>query len=151
MSLHYGSLFLDRWRDVKAEDMLDHWVNELGAFNAPTIGRALKSLDSHPLPPSLPEFKTLCKAFYEPPAAQRLEHAQASPEEANEGMAKVREIIGSLGQKTDFRDWARQIVRLWDEGRYPWIAGYEIACRALGVEPKPRPVKVSGKDAQYAN
>ena len=152
MSLHYGSLFLDRWREVKAQDMLTHWINEIGAYNGQTIGRALKALDSHQLPPSLPEFKALCKAFFEPPAAMRLEHAPATQAEADASMAKVREVVGSLtAEKTDYRKWAREIVELWDEGRYPYIAGYETACRALGVNPRPRPFKPSHKDAQYAN
>ncbi len=152
MSLHYGSLFIDRWRDVNPDDMQAHWINELGAYNAPTIGRALKSLDSHLLPPSLPEFKALCKAFYEPAPAPRLEHPPVSPEEASEGMAKVREIVGSVTtEKTDCRKWATDIVRMWDEGKYPWIAGYEIACGVLNLTPKPRPGKASSRDRQYAN
>lgn len=143
MTLHYGSLFLDRWAEVKGTDMLDHWINELGSYNALTIGRALKALDSHPLPPSLPEFKALCKAFYEPLAVPRLEHVPASPEEAEAGLTQVRTIVESLTTKTtDYKKWAHEIVQLWDEGKYPWIAGYEIACGALGIMPKPRPARV---------
>ena len=152
MALHYGSLFIDRWRDVNPDEMQTHWANELGPYNAPTIGRALKALDGNPLPPSLPEFKALCKAFYEPPATPRLESVPASQEEANASLVKVREIVGLVtAEKSDYRKWAREIIELWDEGEYSWIAGYEIACRAMNITPNPRPVMASARDRQYAH
>ncbi len=150
MTLHYGSLFSDRWAQVSAEDMQSHWLAELGPFNGDAIGQALKALDSHPLPPSLPEFKALCKAFYKPAEAPMLEHAKATPEEARENREKVRVIVGGLGKPKDYRQWARNIVQLWDEGKYPSLVGYELACAAVGITPKPKPI-FSKKDRAYAD
>lgn len=42
------------------------------------------------------------------------------------------------------REWARKIIERWDRGEFPteWHHPYRLACKALGVEPKPHPDKV---------
>jgi len=40
--------------------------------------------------------------------------------------------------------WARNIVSEWDRGDYPkkYESAYRLACKALGVEPKPHPESI---------
>lgn len=35
-------------------------------------------------------------------------------------------------------DWAKWIVEQWDKGEYPSFYGYQLACRALGINQKPK-------------
>jgi len=42
------------------------------------------------------------------------------------------------------REWARKIIERWDRGEFPteWHHPYRLACKALGVEPKPHPESI---------
>jgi hypothetical protein len=63
MALTYGRLFSDRWAGIDPEELKKHWAHSLGNHNAETIMKAIEGLDRFSFPPTLPEFKALCKSL----------------------------------------------------------------------------------------
>ena len=159
MGLHYGAAFTQKWLGVASIDMKEHWANELSGFTGEAIARALKSLDSHEFPPSVPEFKTLCKSFQKSPELPKLEILPMSSNEAESALKNLRAVTGiemNNGDPcfdkdhNDYKKWARDIIKLWDEGKYRTRVGYRLACEALHLTPKPAPYKFI-KEYQHAN
>lgn len=67
MASAYGSLFADRWRGVNLVDVKRDWAEQLGAFTGEELRRGLDNLPT--FPPTLPEFKALCRPKPHPEAA----------------------------------------------------------------------------------
>lgn len=63
MATLYGSLFLDRWREVDPRSLRETWAVELAGFRdkPEAIRDALAALRDVPLPPTLPEFMAMCR------------------------------------------------------------------------------------------
>ncbi len=153
MALNYGSSFADKWAGVNPDQLQAYWIEELGQFNAIAIGAALKALDTHPFPPSLPEFKALCKAYHRPPEAPRLEAKPATPEEAAAALKNLQRITGLSLERgpTDYKKCWHEIQEGWRNGTYKSRYGYLLSCQVLGVEPIPAPVRAANKDAACAD
>lgn len=61
MAAMYGSLFTDRWKDIKPEEIKAVWFEELSNYSVEQVAIAVKDLISHDFPPSLPMFAKLCE------------------------------------------------------------------------------------------
>ena len=61
----YGTLWLDRWSGCSLEEVRAVWAAELAEVSLESIRLALKALDSA-FPPSLPQFRALCRQFRPP-------------------------------------------------------------------------------------
>lgn len=57
----YGSLFTDRWKDIKPEEIKAVWFEELSVYSVEQVAIAVKDLIAHDFPPSLPMFSKLCE------------------------------------------------------------------------------------------
>lgn len=72
MSLSYGKKFTDQWGELDSEKMETHWCKHLTGFTPREFKRGLAAMENCAWPPSLPEFKKLCRppldstvAYYE--------------------------------------------------------------------------------------
>jgi hypothetical protein len=72
MLLSYGKKFTDQWASADAEKMETHWCMHLTGFTPREFKRGLGAMENLAWPPSLPEFKKLCRppldstvAYYE--------------------------------------------------------------------------------------
>ena len=72
MLLAYGKKFIDQWQGVDTDKLVAHWARELSDFTGPEIRKGLDAMDVLDWPPSLPQFKKLCRppidntvAYYE--------------------------------------------------------------------------------------
>lgn len=72
MLLSYGKKFIDQWSGVSTDKLILHWSQGLSGYSGQEIRRGLDALASKDWPPSLPEFKKLCRppiddvvAYYE--------------------------------------------------------------------------------------
>lgn len=72
MLLEYGKKFTDQWGMVATDDMIRHWANELAGYTGPEMAKGVAALSTKTFPPTLPEFKTMCRppvdatrAYYE--------------------------------------------------------------------------------------
>jgi hypothetical protein len=61
MLLSYGKKFLDQWAGVDTDKLVRHWSEELASFTREELGRGYAALESREWPPTLPEFKKLCR------------------------------------------------------------------------------------------
>jgi hypothetical protein len=62
MLLSYGKKFTDQWGATSTDELVQHWAQELAGYLPLEIARGLKALESRDWPPTLPEFKKLCRA-----------------------------------------------------------------------------------------
>jgi hypothetical protein len=72
MFLTYGKRFVDQWAGTSTDKLIAHWSRELAGYLPQEIRRGLDALESRDWPPTLPEFKKLCRpaidatvAYYE--------------------------------------------------------------------------------------
>jgi hypothetical protein len=72
MRLDYGKKFTDQWGSLSPAEMKSHWVSEFFGYTPREIKRGLDAIDTKDWPPTLPEFKKMCrppmdalKAYYE--------------------------------------------------------------------------------------
>lgn len=72
MLRHYGKRWLDQWAQLGTEEMIEHWAQGLAMLSPAELVRGCKRLDQCTWPPTLPEFRQLCRsaqdyeaAFYE--------------------------------------------------------------------------------------
>jgi hypothetical protein len=72
MNLTYGKRFIDQWIGVKPDAMIEHWAHELAGYSREELQNGYLAMQSRDWPPTLPEFKKLCRppldalaAYYE--------------------------------------------------------------------------------------
>jgi hypothetical protein len=72
MLLTYGKKFTDQWGGADPDKLIAHWAQELGGFSNEEIKRGYDHLEARDWPPTLPEFKKMCRppldatlAYYE--------------------------------------------------------------------------------------
>lgn len=79
MHLTYGKRYTDLWGATDPKAWLSYWCEQLAGFTAAEIKRGMDALASREWPPTLPEFKRLCRPPIDPQAAfyEALEGVQA--------------------------------------------------------------------------
>ena len=72
MLLSFGKKFTDQWGGTDAQKLFDFWAVELAGYSGEELKRGLKSMEDQDWPPSLPQFKKMCRppvdtvhAYYE--------------------------------------------------------------------------------------
>jgi hypothetical protein len=72
MLLDYGKKFSDQWGGADTDALIAHWSRELAGYSGTELKRGLEALATKEWPPTLPEFKKLCRrpldataAYYE--------------------------------------------------------------------------------------
>ena len=85
----YGSRFVDIWSCITAEEMVSAWAIGLAGLSGAEIKHGLDAcLQNCKYPPSLPEFRQLCKnGFQQYDVPKRM-----TPEEKEKEWAEYREI-----------------------------------------------------------
>lgn len=66
MLLAYGKRFGDMWGGSTADALIAFWVRGLRGYTPREIKRGIAALDTRPWPPTLPEFKALCRPAIDP-------------------------------------------------------------------------------------
>jgi hypothetical protein len=72
MLLDYGKRFTDMWARTDPDKLVLHWSRELGGYSGAELKRGHDALAARDWPPTLPEFKRMCRpavdglvAYYE--------------------------------------------------------------------------------------
>jgi len=72
MLLEYGKRFADQWAQADMDKLIAYWADELAGYSGNELKRGLDALSQRDWPPTLPEFKRMCrprvdplKAYYE--------------------------------------------------------------------------------------
>lgn len=61
MLLDYGKKFGDQWAQADMDTLIAHWARELAGYSGVELKRGLDALAARDWPPTLPEFKKLCR------------------------------------------------------------------------------------------
>lgn len=138
----YGSLWVDRWRtgvidgqgrDIGLLNAKATWCAELGRYaNEPhRITRGLDGCRAKALPPTLPEFCTLCDQNPEviPAPHKALPRPKVDPNAIAEKLAGLQEVANKPAGY-DHKGWARKILASPKD--YPEISR-KFATEALGM------------------
>lgn len=111
LTLTYGQAFLARWRDIDINAVKSDWMHELAWLekNPGAIAFALSNLPDRP--PSVVEFKNLCRGAPQPDAP-KLELPKADPERLKAEIAKLAPLREVRAAETvDHKAWAKAILR----------------------------------------
>lgn len=66
MLLDYGKKFTDQWGGTDTGALIAHWSREMASYTGPEIKRGLAAMEGRDWPPTLPEFKKLCRPPVDP-------------------------------------------------------------------------------------
>lgn len=69
MLLEYGKKFTDLWAAVDPDTLIAHWSRGLAGYSGAELNRGLDALSSREWPPTLAEFKKLCRPLLDPAVA----------------------------------------------------------------------------------
>jgi hypothetical protein len=112
MAAMYGSKFADLWAGTDIDQVKAKWVEKLKPFAAHpgVVQAALKALDFHPNPPTLPTFVGLCRDamrhFDTTPAALPYKPTPEDEERARNAAASAAKMIKKISGDGIDRHWA---------------------------------------------
>lgn len=104
MELAYGRRFREQWGEARPEAMQRYWATKLHGLTAAEIKHGVDALESCDWPPSLPEFRELCRPGLDPVVAWY--------EAVNGCEARARGEPGTWSHPAIF--WAAQEVGPYD-------------------------------------
>ena len=120
MQGRYGSQWVSKWAtnekgptgDVGMQNALDTWADELSGFlDKPECIKYALEVWNGAFPPSLPEFRELCREYgrRKQQDALKLEH-KLSPEEREQQRAMAEKVASSVKKPESFDDlaWAKK-------------------------------------------
>lgn len=152
----YGARWQGMWRGLEVDDVMRLWARELGAYaeRLDAIAYALDNLGEHP--PSLPEFKILCRQAPRPQPVATL--PAPIPKLSPERIAELRDRSAKLGAMATSELSPEKVVEtltgLGKTRGFLTLAQREVLQAATAVvaarapEPAPEPEPVIGEDGK---
>lgn len=145
MMLDYGKKFVDQWSGADPDKLIAHWAVEMASYTGQEIKRGLAAMAAKDWPPSLPEFKKMCRppvdsvhAYYEAVAGLQ-ERAKGEigtwshPAifHASKGMASdlLTQSFSSVKQR-----WEKALADQMELGTWDAIPAAMLALAAPGKE-----------------
>jgi hypothetical protein len=69
MLLDFGKKFVDMWAGADPDRLIAHWSREMSGFTGEEISRGLEAQKKRDWPPTLPEFRKMCRPDTDPMVA----------------------------------------------------------------------------------
>lgn len=143
MLLDYGKKFGDQWAETSMDTLISHWSRELAGYSGAELKRGLDALATREWPPTLPEFKKLCRrpldsttAYYEAVAGVQ---ARAAGEYGKWSHPAIywaaMPLAFDLGNQTFSQikpRWEAALHEQMDKGEWPEIPQAMVALPAPG-------------------
>jgi hypothetical protein len=99
LSANYGKHFHELWKGIPIAEVKLEWSQELAQFSNQQLGDALAYvLENNKFPPTLPEFRILCKQHKREPVRQALPR-KFTAEELQANRKRLADIMAGLGKK----------------------------------------------------
>lgn len=143
MLLEYGKKFADQWGGANTDALIAHWSRELAGYTGAELKRGVDALNTKDWPPTLPEFKKLCRrpldamhAYYEAVAGTQ---ARASSEYGKWSHPAI--YWAAMPLSFDLREqtysqikgrWEAALNEQLDKGEWPEIPQPMVALPAPG-------------------
>ncbi|WP_371763365.1 hypothetical protein [Massilia sp.] len=143
MLLTYGKKFTDQWGSTSTDDLVAYWGAQLAGYSGAEIRHGLDALATKDWPPTLPEFKKLCRrpldsttAYYEAVAGVQ---ARAAGEYGKWSHPAIywaaMPLAFDLGNQTYSQikpRWEAALFEQMDKGEWPEIPPPMVALPAPG-------------------
>jgi hypothetical protein len=137
MTRMWGNSFLDKWRDVDLEGVMQEWGKGLRKLSSAELKAGVDSLITLKYSPSLPEFYGLCKQMrlHEMPRAEALtDQTRADPNVVAENMAKMRAIMAPLMQPREITaEWAFKLLMRGETASGKGLSHEAIRCASDAI------------------
>lgn len=144
MLLDYGKKFTDQWGGADTDELIAHWAREMGSYTGPEIKRGLAAMETRDWPPTLPEFKKMCRApvdplvaYYEAVAGVQARAAGDFGKWSHPAIYwAAMPLAFDLGSQTFSQvkpRWERALAEQMDKGEWPAIPGPMLALSAPGA------------------
>jgi len=143
MLLDYGKKFADQWGGADTDALIAHWSRELAGYSGAELKRGLDALSTREWPPTLPEFKKLCRRPLDATAAY-YEAVAGTQERANGKYGKWSHPAiywAAMPLSFDLREqtysqiktrWEAALNEQLDKGEWPEIPQPMVALPAPG-------------------
>lgn len=66
MLLNFGKRFTDQWGSADPDKLYAHWARELSGYSREELARGAAALEARDWPPTLPDFKRMCRPPIDP-------------------------------------------------------------------------------------
>lgn len=133
MTRMWGNTFLDRWRDVDLEGVMQEWGKGLKKLSNAELKAGVDGLMMQKYPPSLPDFYASCKMRRLVEVAQQpviTDNRRADPNEVQANLKRMREALAPLSQPKEISDeWAYRLL-MKDRSGADSSLPYEVVCCA---------------------
>lgn len=113
MLLAYGKRFVDTWSAADPDKLVDHWTLKLAGFTRGEIKRGVAALESRDWPPTLVEFKKMCRPSIDPEVAYYEAYEQ--------GIARDAGKPNQWSSKAIFWAWRALGANVFREQSYPQL------------------------------
>lgn len=148
MLLAYGKKFGDMWAGSTIDDLIAFWTRGLRGYTPREIKRGIGALETRPWPPTLPEFKLLCRptvdplvAYYEAVAGVQ-DRAGGAPGKWSHpaiywaAMPLAFDLAAQSYSQIKAR-WERAFFEQMDKGEWPEIPAVMLALAAPNEKAPP--------------
>lgn len=114
MTRMWGNTFLDKWRDVDLEGVMQEWGRGLKKLSNAELKAGVDGLMMQKFPPSLPEFFASCKMRRLVEVAQQpilIDQRKADPNEVQANLKRMREALAPLAHRAEPNaEWAYRLL-----------------------------------------
>lgn len=114
MTRMWGNTFLDKWRDVDLEGVMQEWGKGLKKLSTAELKAGVDGLMMQKFPPSLPEFYAICKMRRLVEAAQEpvlIDQRKADPNEVQSNLKRMRDALAPLSRPKEISaEWAFKLL-----------------------------------------
>lgn len=143
MLLEYGKKFGDQWAQTDMDKLIAHWSTELAGYSGEELKRGVDALAGRDWPPTLPEFKKLCRrpldavvAYYEAVAGVQTRAAGEYGKWSHPAIYwAAMPLAFDLGSQTYSQikpRWEAALFEQMDKGEWPEIPQPMVALPAPG-------------------
>lgn len=137
MTRMWGNTFLDKWRDVDLEGVMQEWGKGLKKLSNAELKAGVDGLMMQKFPPSLPEFYASCKMRRLFEAAQEpaiTDNRRADPNEVQANLKRMREAIAPLAiRKEPSAEWAYELLMRDRSGSDSGLSYEVIRCASDAI------------------
>lgn len=144
MLLDYGKKFTDQWGGADTDELIAHWAREMASYTGAEIKRGLAAMETRDWPPTLPEFKKMCRApvdslvaYYEAVTGVQARAAGEFGKWSHPAIYwAAMPMSFDLGSQTFSQvkpRWERALAEQMDKGEWPEIPNTMLALTAPGT------------------
>lgn len=140
MTRMWGNRFLDAWRDVDLEGVMQEWGSGLKKLSNGELKAGVGALMTLKYPPSLPEFYALCKQMRlaeAQPNQALTDQTRATPAVVDANVARMRDMVKrAAAPKALTAEWAYQLLMRAQTASGGALSAEAVRCASDAISSK---------------